>query len=98
MGTLWRLRQLITRFKPDVVHSFLLHANLAARLIGPAARIPRNKLICEIQTVEIEQRWHLLADYLTHGLCGLEIGNSPSVLQHLQSAAGLPAGRSSGSR
>ncbi len=86
---LWRLRQEMIRFRPDVVHALLFHANLASRLVGPSAGIPPRKLICEIQTVEIERRWHLRLDRWTHGLCRLEIGNALAVVDHLHTA-GIP--------
>lgn len=87
---LLRLRRHIAAFKPDVVHALLFHANLACRLVCPLAGVPPRKLICEIQTVEIERLWHLALDRWTHALCRLEIGNSPSVVEHLHRAAGLP--------
>ncbi|MCG3138883.1 MAG: D-inositol-3-phosphate glycosyltransferase [Phycisphaerae bacterium] len=87
---LWRLRTIIVRFQPDWIHSFLFHANIACRLVAPLAGIPPRRLINEIQTVEIERRWHLTLDRWTHWLCGSEIGNSPSVINHLHKVAGLP--------
>lgn len=90
IGALWRLRQEIIAFQPDLVHSFLFHANIACRLMGALTDLRPEKLICEIQTVEIERPWHLTVDRWTHQLCRLEIGNSPSVIEHLHSEAGLP--------
>ncbi len=90
MGALWRLRREIAAFKPDIIHSFLFHANIACRFMAPLAFASPRKLICEIQTVEIERRRHLSVDRWTHRLCRMEIGNSPSVMEHLTRAAGLP--------
>ncbi len=90
LPALWRLRCEMMSFKPDIVHSFLFHANIACRLLAPLADVAPHKLICEIQTVEIERRWHLSVDRWTHRLCRLEIGNSPSVVEHLHLEAGLP--------
>jgi glycosyltransferase involved in cell wall biosynthesis len=50
-------------------------------------------LICEIQTVEIERRWHLMLDRFTQRLCGYIVGNSRSVVEHLEEAAGILPGR-----
>ena len=90
IGALLRLRREIVQFKPEMIHSFLFHANIACRLIAPLAGVSRDKLICEIQTVEIERRWHLTVDRWTHRLCRMEIGNSQSVIDHLHHEAGLP--------
>ncbi len=90
IGALLRLRREIAEFQPEIIHSFLFHANIACRLTAPLASVSRNKLICEIQTVEIERRWHLTVDRWTHRMCRMEIGNSQSVLDHLHHEAGLP--------
>jgi glycosyltransferase involved in cell wall biosynthesis len=76
-----------------VIHSLLFHANLAGRLVAPLAGVPWERLICEIQTVEIERPWHLRLDNLTCRLCRCEIGNSPSVIRHLRTRAHVPPGR-----
>ena len=90
IGALLRLRREFVQFKPEIIHSFLFHANIACRLMAPLAGVSRDKLICEIQTVEIERRWHLTVDRWTHRLCRMEIGNSHSVIDHLHHEAGLP--------
>ncbi len=90
IGALLRLRREIAQFQPDIIHSFLFHANIACRLTAPLAGVSRNKLICEIQTVETERRWHLTVDRWTRRLCRMEIGNSQSVNDHLHHEAGLP--------
>lgn len=89
-GALLQLRKEMAAFRPAVVHALLFHANLASRLVAPLARLSPRRLICEIQTVEIERPWHLRLDRWTHRLCALEIGNSPSVIAHLRHAGGLP--------
>lgn len=83
LRVIWRLSQLIRREKPDLVHCLLFHANIAGRLAGALARFPSPRLLCEIQTVEIERRWHLIVDGLTQELCGCVIGNSSAVVDHL---------------
>ncbi|MCZ6651538.1 MAG: glycosyltransferase [Planctomycetota bacterium] len=93
IGALLRLRREIVQFQPEIIHSFLFHANIACRLTAPLAGVTRNRLICEIQTVEIERRWHLTVDRWTHRLCWMEIGNSQSVIDHLHHEAGLPESR-----
>ena len=88
-----RLAARIQDFGPDLVHALLFHANVACRLACILAGFPTDRLVCEIQTVEIERRWHLVVDRWTHRWCRLIIGNSPSVVTHLHEHAGVPLGR-----
>lgn len=89
----WRvfenLARLLESLRPDLVHSFLFHANLASRLACQLSGFGSERLICEIQTVEIERRWHLWMDRLTHRFCKKMICNSASVMQHLHHRAGI---------
>ncbi len=90
---LWRLWRILRADPPDLLHALLFHANTAARVVGPAAGIPPGRILCEIQTVERERPWHLAVDNLTCRLCRLEIGNSPSVIDHLWRRAHIPGRR-----
>jgi starch synthase (maltosyl-transferring) len=89
LRTLWRLRRQVREHAPDLVHALLFHANIACRFAG----VPRDRLICEIQTVEIERNWHLAVEHLTHARCRCVIGNSPSVIDHLARCGGVPRDR-----
>jgi len=93
LAAVWRLWRLLRSDPPDVLHTFLFHANVAARIVGPLAGLPTSRIICEIQTVERERRWHLAADNLTCRLCRCEVGNSPSVVEHLRRKAHVPVSR-----
>ncbi|MBN1514546.1 MAG: glycosyltransferase [Phycisphaerae bacterium] len=88
-----RLRGRIIQTQPDVVHAFLFHANVAARLLAGLGTFPRQRLICEIQTVEVERTWHLTVERYTHPWCRYVVGNSPSVVAHLARRAGVPPHR-----
>lgn len=83
----------IDELRPDLVHSFLFHANLACRVACQLAGFPRPKLLCEIQTVEIERRWHLWVDRVAHRFSRTTICNSESVMRHLHQRAGIPLDR-----
>jgi len=89
----FRLGHIIKRRRPDVVHALLFHANVASRWAARLAGFPRERVLCEIQTVEVERRWHLVVDRFTHRGCRLTIGNSPSVIEHLASTAHIPRDR-----
>jgi glycosyltransferase involved in cell wall biosynthesis len=88
-----RLARLIEQRLPDILHAFLFHANLASRWAAKRAGLPANRVLCEIQTVEVERRWHLLVDRFTHHGCRFTIGNSPSVIEHLATQARIPRER-----
>ncbi len=90
---LGRLRRIIEATRPAIVHALLFHANVAARRAARQAGLPPDRVVCEIQTVEVERWWHLLVDRWTHGGCRFTIGNSPSVVEHLVSKARIPRSR-----
>jgi glycosyltransferase involved in cell wall biosynthesis len=88
-----RLARVIDARRPTIVHSLLFHANLAARVAAAWVAYPASRVVSEIQTVEIERRWHLWLDRRTFHLCAIEIGNSEGVIEHLAWAGGLPRDR-----
>ncbi len=87
---LTRLAGILRDINPDVVHSFLFHANAATRWAAARIGFPAERVVGEIQTVEIERPWHLWVDRCTHEGCRFTIGNSPSVIEHLHKRAGIP--------
>lgn len=88
-----RLARIIREVQPDLIHAFLFHANFAARRAAKRVSFSTPRVICEIQTVEVERRWHLWVDRFTHRGCRFTIGNSPSVIEHLHTQAGIPHNR-----
>ncbi len=88
-----RLAKIIQTTRPGVIHSLLFHANLAARWAAAKVEYPSSCVLCEIQTVEVERRWHLWVDRVTYDGCRFTIGNSPSVIEHLAGQAKIPRDR-----
>jgi len=88
-----RLARIVQASQPGLIHSLLFHANLAARWAAAKAGFPANRILCEIQTVEVERRWHLWLDRITYDGCRLTVGNSPSVIEHLAVHARIPRDR-----
>ena len=88
-----RLAKIIRAVEPKIIHALLFHANVAARRAAKRAGVPSDRVLCEIQTVEVERRWHLWVDRFTHRGCRYTIGNSPSVLEHLSQQAKIPRDR-----
>ncbi len=88
-----RLAAIIGAERPDVIHALLFHANQAARLAGVLSGFPADRILCEIQTVEVERPWHLRVERWTRRLSRLTIGNSPSVVEHLHATTRAPRAR-----
>lgn len=85
-----RLRSVLRRINPNVVHSHLIHANLAARLAAIGGRD-----YALINTVHIAERrpsrfWHFWLDRLTIGLCERQTAVSKAVRDFLSSKIGKP--------
>jgi glycosyltransferase involved in cell wall biosynthesis len=87
VSALARLARVIRREVPDLIHASLLHANVAARLVG---RLDRSRpIITASVTIEVERRWHLWAEALSAGLSDLHVANSAAVARHLEEAGGI---------
>lgn len=65
----WQARQLIKQFKPDVVHSHMVHANIFTRLLRISTYM--RKLICTAHSSNEGGRGRMLAYRVTDGLCDL---------------------------
>jgi len=83
-----RLARLIRGFRPDLIHASLLHANVAARLVGRLDR-PRPILTATV-TIEIERAWHRWLECLTGSLSDVHLANSAAVAEHIQGDLGFP--------
>lgn len=60
------LRRVINNFKPDVVHSHMIHANLLSRLVRVTTTIPR--LICTAHSTNEGGRFRMLMYKMTNSL------------------------------
>lgn len=84
-------RQLIQQFKPDVVHSHMVHANLFARLLRLSTRIP--KLICTAHNTNEGGRGRMLAYRVTDALCDLSTNVSQEAVDAFIAQGAVPATR-----
>lgn len=90
LGTLRRLAAAVRRIRPDLIHSTLTHANVAARLVGWRTGVP---VVGATATIELERRWHALAERWTVPLERAHIVNSMAVLEHVLRTFRLPRTR-----
>ncbi len=82
-----RLAHGLRQFKPQLVQSFMFHANLAARLAAPWARCPW--VVGGLRVAEHQKRWHLVVDRLTAPLAIGSVCVSQGVLRFSREIAGL---------
>lgn len=66
VGVVFGLARKLRRFRPELLQTFLFHANVAGRIAAWLARVPI--VVCGIRVAEREQNWHLLFDRWTQGL------------------------------
>ncbi|MGQ4691788.1 glycosyltransferase [Aeromonas veronii] len=87
----WQARKLIQKFKPDVIHSHMIHANLFSRLLRLTISIP--KLICTAHSSNEGGRWRMLAYRLTDRLCDISTNVSQEAVDISVKRGAAPANR-----
>lgn len=87
----WQARRLIKQFKPDVVHSHMVHANLFVRLLRLSTRI--KKMICTAHSSNEGGRRRMLAYRVTDGLCDLSTNVSQEAVDISVKRGAAPASR-----
>lgn len=88
-GLIGRFARELRSFDPQLVQTFLHHANLAGRFAARKAGIP--KVVCGIRVAEPRSRWRLRLDRWTQHKVDAYVCVSNSVADFSRSAGGLPA-------
>lgn len=86
-----RLRKLIKKIKPDVIHSHMVHANLLARLIRLTVIVPR--LVCTAHSTNEGGVARMLAYMLTDKLADITTNVSAEAVKVFESKGAVPANR-----
>lgn len=86
-----RFRQLIQSFRPDVVNSHLVHANLLTRLLRPITPMPR--LISSAHNTNEEGRRRMIAYRLTDRLVDLSTNVSDEAVGAFEHQGAVRPGR-----
>ena len=86
-----RLAKKLRLFHPELVQSFMFHANLASRLAAPWAEWPW--VLAGLRVAERQKRWHLIVDRLTAPLTNGSVCVSQGVLRFSHQVAGLDPAR-----
>lgn len=80
-GALGRLESHLRRLRPDLIHSTLTHANVAARLVGRRLGVP---VVGSTATIEVERLWHVWAERLTGGIDAGHVVASRVLAEHVE--------------
>jgi starch synthase (maltosyl-transferring) len=86
-----RLGRTLQTFQPELVQSFLFHANLASRLA--ASWVGNAWVVGGIRVAERQKRWHLAVDRITASLATGSVCVSNGVLRFSRDIAGLDSRR-----
>jgi glycosyltransferase involved in cell wall biosynthesis len=86
-----RLARRLRRFKPQLVQSFMFHANLVARIAAPWAGWPW--VVSGLRVAEHQKRWHLIIDRVTAPLATGSVCVSRGVLRFSREISGLNPAR-----
>ena len=86
-----RLRSLLKELRPDVLHTYLLHANVLGRIIGRLTGVPA--IIGSERTIGQARRWGRLATKLTNPLTDAVEVNSEIGGKAIVSDLGVPSNK-----
>ncbi len=88
---LWRLARTVRAWKPDVVHSHMVHANLLTRLTRMVAPMP--VLVSTAHNLTEGARWRELAYRLTDRLASLSTNVCQAAVDRFVAVGAAPPGR-----
>ena len=87
IDVLFNLVRQLREFRPEILQTFLFHANIVGRLAGWWAGVP--VILSGLRVAEQGKRWHLWLDRWTNRLVTLNVCVSEGVRQFAISAGGL---------
>lgn len=85
---LWRLYGLLRRERPTILHAWMFHANIPARIVGRLAGIPI--VISGERTMGMEDRWRYWLTWFTALLTDRVVCVSQQVADFIVQQAGIP--------
>ena len=89
VGVLVGLRRVLREFRPQILQTFLYHANIAGRLAGWMARVPH--IVCGIRVAERRSRSRLRLDRWTDWMVERHVCVSEGVAEFTRTVGRLPA-------
>lgn len=91
LAVVGRLARELVKFHPDILQTWLFHANVAGRFAGRRAKVPH--ILSGIRVAERRARWPLWLDRWTSRSVAAHVCVSEAVAEFSVRVAGLPAGR-----
>lgn len=91
VGMVGRLFRQLRESKPALLQTFLFHANIAGRIAGRLARVP--KIVSGIRVAERRSRLPLWIDRMTQGMVDHNVCVSQAVADFSAQRGGLSAGK-----
>ena len=91
LSAYFKLRKLVKNFKPDVVHSHMVHANLISRLLRLTVKIP--KLICTAHNANEGGKLRMLAYRMTDRLASISTNVSQEAVDEFIAKGAVKQGR-----
>jgi glycosyltransferase involved in cell wall biosynthesis len=88
LGPVLRFARIIRKWRPDIVHSHMVHANLLARIVRFLAPIP--VLICSARNIDEGGRFREVLYRLTDSLCDLTTQVSHAGLERYVRMGAVP--------
>ncbi len=83
-----RLKRLLAAQKPQIIQTFMFHANLLGRIAARRAGV--KAVVAGVRVAEHAARWHLLLDRLTQRWVDRYVCVSQAVAEYSAKRAGLP--------
>ena len=90
-GAVFRFARLLQSFQPVLLQTFLFHANIAGRIAGRLARVP--KIVSGIRVAEKDSPWRLWLDRRTNRLVDCNVCVSHAVAEFSERVARLPGNK-----
>jgi glycosyltransferase involved in cell wall biosynthesis len=87
----FRLRRLVRKFKPDVVHGHMFHAIILARLLRLSVFIPN--LLCTAHNTHVGGKFRVLAYRITDSLTDMSTNVSQEAVEAFVTKGALKLGR-----
>lgn len=91
LSAYFKLRKLVKEFRPDVVHSHMVHANLISRLLRLTVKIP--KLICTAHNTNEGGKLRMLAYRMTDKLASISTNVSQEAVDEFIAKRAVKQGR-----
>jgi len=88
LAGVFRLRRLLKNLRPDILHTFLFHANIVGRVAAVGLGV--RAVISSVRVAERRFKWHLALDWLSSPLMDLEICVSEGVRRFTETRAKIP--------